>query len=120
MKIQLSLRLYLLGLLFLLSLAMATFFSLQSANYFLRGIGEVSSDVMEDIGQQASLSSGGVASLLDHHVTDDWQKVPVKIREQFPSPPEEAGIMHKRFLDWTYFSPPKKILHADAGDHRRR
>ena len=108
MRIKTSLRVYMLSLLLLAGFGMATFFSLQSANYFLTGIQNVVSHVMRDIALEVPLGPDGTTQLLDFHVTDDWQKVPLEIRDEFKVPPTIENDLQKRFYDWNYFSPPER------------
>ena len=106
MRIKTSLRVYMLSLLLLAGFGMATFFSLQSANYFLTGINNVVSHMMRDIALEVPLGPDGTARFLSFHMTDNWRQVPAEIKEEFKEPPTAENDLQKRFYDWDYFSPP--------------
>lgn len=123
MKINSSLRLYLLAIFGLLALAMAVLLSLQSGRHFLMGIDLVDSENMVKIAETTELSAQGTATVLDYHVSDSWQNVPEIIKTYIPNPPTKANEFIKKFYDWIYFAPPGRIymvmlVETSSGEQR--
>ena len=115
-----SIRTYIFALLTSLVLLIAVILSYQSARLFIGSFDMVIEDVMLQIGKTYPEPGKEAQSILEYHVTTDWNKVPKAVQDHFPMIPIETKKLHTKFIDWNYISPPKKIysllvLNRDGG-----
>ncbi|WP_085300033.1 sensor histidine kinase [Cognaticolwellia mytili] len=104
-----SIRTYIFALLTSFVLLIAVILSYQSARLFIGSFGMVIEDIMLQIGQEYPKNNQVEQTVLEYHVTTDWQKVPQPVRNYFPVIPKETEQLHSKFVDWAYIAPPKKI-----------
>jgi signal transduction histidine kinase len=102
MKFALSLR-WFVGLAFLfLALALVAGYTLLSADYFIRGMDNITTVHMERTAQQY-LQAGSEnerresQSTLGYRVFPEWQQVPESLRAHFDVEPQQANTLHKFF-----------------------
>lgn len=107
MKINLSLRLYMLAFLLTLMVVISGFFTWQTASHFLSGFDVTTERNMLDVAREVELDENGQGQVLGYHAVDNWLAVPAFIKQHFPLPPERHGELHKKFVDWSYFAPPE-------------
>jgi signal transduction histidine kinase len=48
-------------------------------------------------------------TVLQFHVTTDWQRVPKPVQKQFEDISAESNVYYSKFVDWIYIAPPKEI-----------
>lgn len=123
MKIDVSLRLYMLALLLTLMVAISTFFSWQAATHFLSGFDVITESNMRSVAREASIDEQGYDQIIGYNVVSHWRQVPLAIKNHFPNQPEQAGVLLKKFDDWIYIAPPKKfylLMMVELEDGERR
>ena len=104
-----SIRTYIFALLTSFVLLIAVILSYQSARLFIGSFGMVIEDMMLQIAEEYPNNGKVEQTVLEYHVTTDWQKVPQPVRNYFPVIPKETEQLHSKFVDWAYIAPPKKI-----------
>ena len=104
-----SIRTYIFALLTSFVLLIAVILSYQSARLFIGSFGMVIEDMMLQIAEEYPNNGKVEQTVLEYHVTTDWQKVPQSVRNYFPVIPKETEQLHSKFVDWAYIAPPKKI-----------
>ncbi|WP_181902257.1 sensor histidine kinase [Thalassotalea euphylliae] len=109
MKINVSLRWYMLALLLTLMVAISAFFSWQAATHFLSGFDVITESNMRNVAREAQLNERGYDKIIGYSVVNNWQHIPPAIKAHFPNQPEQSGTLLKKFDDWIYFAPPEKF-----------
>ena len=104
-----SIRTYLIVSLASLVLLISAFLSFQSASIFIGAFHMASEDIMLKLSDEYPKNGLTEQRVLNYHITTDWDKVPVQIKQHFPEPPVEEEELHTRFIDWNYISPPNHI-----------
>jgi len=104
-----SIRTYIFALLTSFVLLIAVILSYQSARLFIGSFGMVIEDMMLQIAEEYPNNGKVEQTVLEYHVTTNWQKVPQPVRNYFPVIPKETEQLHSKFVDWAYIAPPKKI-----------
>ncbi|WP_440874181.1 sensor histidine kinase [Thalassotalea sp. PLHSN55] len=103
-----SIRNYLFIILTSMVLIIASFLSFQSARIFIGSFERSMAGTMREIAERYPKEGTDEAHVLDFYVTTDWQKVPSKVKEYFPTIPENSNRIQSKFVDWVYFAPPQK------------
>lgn len=103
-----SIRTYIFALLTSLVLLIAVILSYQSGRLFLGSFEMSIEKTMQDIGQEYPQLGQEEQTILDYHVTTNWQKVPLPVRKRFPEIPREKNVHHSIFEDWIYIAPPNR------------
>lgn len=103
-----SVRTYIFALLTSLVLIIAVILSYQSGRLFIIAFEMSAEKIMRDIGQEYPQQGKEEQTILDFHVTTNWQKVPQAVRKRFPVIPSEKNIHHSIFEDWIYIAPPER------------
>lgn len=101
-----SIRTYIFTLLTSLVLLISAILSYQSGRLFLSAFDLSIGAAMRDIGQVYPQGDLEEQTILDFHVTSNWQKVPKPVRDRFPVIPSEHNVHHSIFEDWIYIAPP--------------
>ncbi len=103
MKINISLRLFVTLTFLLLSLALVVGYSLLSADYFIRGMDNITALHMERAAQEYLKSKEKQHSLpgdiFGYRVFQNWESLPESIRLQFTTVPERDNTLYKSFLE---------------------
>ncbi|CAA0080557.1 Swarming motility regulation sensor protein RssA [Zhongshania aliphaticivorans] len=107
-KLGYSLRLYvLLSLLFLVS-SLVALYSVITIQYFIHGLDTITRQNMVDVARAVTLDENGYATLLDFHITDDWDKVPAVIKENIDEQPSRPYELKKYIIQPNIFTKPTK------------
>lgn len=101
-----SIRTYIFALLTSLVLFIAVILSYQSGRLFISSFEMSIEKTLLDIGQEYPENGLEEQTILDYHVTTNWQKVPKPVRKRFPVIPTERNVHHSIFEDWVYIAPP--------------
>ena len=103
-----SIRSYLFFLLTGIVLIIAAALSYQSAYIFIDSIDYSMKQNLLAVGKKYPEEGKEEQVILGYHVTTNWQKVPVPVRQRFPEIPSEVNEHYSIFEDWIYIAPPKR------------
>ncbi|OZG75426.1 hypothetical protein BTA51_03365 [Hahella sp. CCB-MM4] len=106
MKIRLSLRLYILGTLLFLVTSLAALYSVLTVQYFIEGLDAITQRTMVEVANSAELDESGQAKMLTFHIAKRFEDLPIEIRQNIPSPPQEPFEFTKNILQESMFSRP--------------
>ena len=106
---QTSIRTYTFVFLTSLVLLIAVVFSYQSANIFLGSFDRMTEKLMTEVAKKYPEQGKVEQTVLQFHVTTDWQRVPKPVQKQFEDISTESNVYYSKFVDCIYIAPPKEI-----------
>jgi signal transduction histidine kinase len=77
-----------------------------TVQYFIQGLDTITRKNMIEVAKAVKLDENGRASLLDFQISDDWAKVPVRVREHISEPPSQPYEFKKFVIQPSVFSKP--------------
>ncbi|MCL1126562.1 sensor histidine kinase [Shewanella surugensis] len=108
MRIKPSLRLYFFIAILVLGTSLTLVFSALTINYFIEGLDTGMRGTMRQLSQVENVRDGHPVRLINFQISSQWKDVPADIRSQFSQPPTTPGVLQKKLIGITLFSPPKK------------
>lgn len=108
MKIRLSLRIYFIASMVVLSSIMAIGFSLLSVSYFVDGLDKGINAVMYQLADTADVKDGQPQDTVGFNVASLWQDMPAIIQQRFEIP-TEVGVLQKTKDYTSMFTIPTNL-----------
>lgn len=101
MNKPIKLKWFIATIILVLGITLVAGYSILSANYFLLGMDNITSSNMEQAVNRYTTSlhpkkKNSFDTLSDYQVSQEWTQQPEPVRRAFSSPPNTAGVLHKK------------------------
>ncbi len=112
MKIDISLRLYLFTTVAVLASGLGIMFFSLTGNYYIEGLDTIMRASMLEFADEHDTSPKQKYQEMGFILSNNWQDMPVEIKQSFSKPPDTANKFKKYVLKDNPISRPKKVLFA--------
>ena len=110
--LRLSLRRYILWSLFSLAAILIILFSIQNSDSFFDGMDGMLKRTMIRVAERAQLDTSGSAKILDFYISDQYNKLPEKIRSSFKPTDFQPYELLKNINKPNWFKRPESAQFA--------
>ncbi len=110
--LRLSLRRYILWSLFSLAAILIILFSIQNSDSFFDGMDGMLKRTMIRVAERAELDTSGSAKILDFYISDQYNKLPEKIRSSFKPTDFQPYVLLKNINKPNWFKRPESAQFA--------